>query len=493
MRKGVDTLNLPRLSNATVGGARAHNLPVPQAGIVHIGLSNFHRAHLAVYTAKAVAAAGGDWGIAATTRRRGIADPMWEQDMLYSVVDFAPGTAAITVPAIHTDILTTTDCLDLVVAAIAKPTIRIVSLTITEAGYKVSGRTGGLDLDNPQVRADLAGNPPRTAVGQIAAGLLRRGSEPVTLLSCDNMTASGALLQRLLQEYAAALGGSQGETLSAYINTHASFPNSMVDRIVPASDERVRMMAMQRLGAIDAIPVAAEPFTMWVMEDRFVAGRPAWEAHGAVFSDEVPGYETLKLRYLNGSHSLLVYLGALAGCRTIPDARFTPFIEKAVRQLLAEYEPTFALPVAVDGPAYIEQLMGRWSNTVLGDLCSRVGTDGSAKLPQRITQPVNYYRERGIVPQQLALLVAAWLACLAPLQGFDPGPYAQQMADPRRQLLAQLAVNASSGTDLAHALFHDTDIFSPTLAEHEAYVRRVGELLDIIIKHGVAAAAKAAQ
>lgn len=484
--------DLPRLSQATVGAARAHSKPVPPTGIVHLGLSNFHRAHLAVYTAKAIEAAGGDWGVAATTRRRNIADPMIEQDMLYSVVDFAPGTEAITVPAVHTEIIDTSGGADGVVAAIAQPGTRIVSLTITEAGYKFSPRTGGLNFDDPDVASDIAGNPPKTAVGQIAAGMLARGGEPIAVLSCDNMNANGHLLHRLLSEYAEAIGGMKGAELSGFLNEHASFPNAMVDRIVPSTDERVLQMARERLGAVDLVPVAGEPFTMWVMEDKFAGGRPAWEAHGAIFSDEVPAYETLKLRYLNGSHSLIVYLGALAGCRTIPDARFTPWIERELRGLLAEYEPTFTLPSAINGPEYIEQLMGRWSNTVLGDLCSRVGTDGSAKLPQRITEPVTYYHERGEVPQRLALLVAAWLANLAPVAGFDPGQYAADMTDPKRDVLADLAAKSANGHELAQRLFHDTEIFSHELAEHTAFVERVGELADIIFTHGVEAAAEAA-
>lgn len=483
---------LPRLSNATVGAHRGHDGPVPPTGIVHLGLSNFHRAHLAVYTAAALDAAGGDWGIAATTRRRDVAVPMIEQDLLYSVVDFAPGTEAITVPAVHTDIIDTGAGPNALIGRIADPATKIVSLTITEHGYKFSPRTGGLDLDNPDVAADLAGNAPRTAVGQIGAAMLRRGDAPLAVLSCDNMNSNGHLVERLLTEYSGALGGSQGTDLQAYLAAHASFPNAMVDRIVPAPDDRVRAMAADRLHAVDLVPVAAEPFTMWVLEDHFAGGRPAWEAHGAIFSDEVPAYETLKLRYLNGTHSLIVYLGALGGCRTIPDARFTPWIEREIRGLLAEYEPTFTLPSAIDGPVYIEQLMSRWSNTVLGDLCSRVGTDGSAKLPQRITEPVRYYYERGVVPQRLALMVAGWLACLAPINGFDPGPYAHDMKDPRRPDLARIAGESATGHDLAWKLFGETDIFSPTLAEHTAYVDRVGELVDIIVGQGVAAAANAA-
>jgi fructuronate reductase len=486
--------DLPQLNEATVSAARAHSKPVPPTGIVHIGLSNFHRGHLAVYTATAVDQAGGDWGIVATTRRRDMAESMLAQDLLYSVVDFAPGTEAITVPAVHTAVLDTATDVGELVAAIANPATKIVSLTITEAGYKFSPRTGGLDLDSAQVQADLTGGDPVTAVGQIARGLLKRADHgtPLAVLSCDNMNSNGDLMRRLLTEFAAALSPAETAALTGYLDLAVSFPNAMVDRIVPATDDRVRAMAAQRLGAVDAIPVAAEPFSMWVMEDDFAGGRPAWERHGAIFSDDVPAYETLKLRYLNGSHSLIVYLGALAGCRTIPDARFTPWIEREIRALLAEYEPTFTLPAAIEGPAYIEQLMGRWSNTVLGDLCSRVGTDGSTKLPQRITEPVLFYAERGQVPQRLALLVAAWLACLAPLGGFDPGPFAADMQDPARPVLADIAARASSPRDLVQLLFFDTHIFAPALGEFTAYLDRIGEFLDLILTCGVEAAADAA-
>ncbi|MHB1489597.1 MAG: mannitol dehydrogenase family protein [Cellulomonas sp.] len=468
---------------------------MPRTGIVHIGLGNFHRAHLAVYTAKAVAARGGEWGIFAySLRGQVIPKAMVEQDLLYSVVDIAPGTDAVAVPAIHTAALGGEAHSDLAVAEIARASTKIVTLTVTEAGYTVSPRTNGLDIDLPAVRSDLSGRTsPTTAIGLVARGLqerVRMHGDPVTVLSCDNLSHNGDRTGALVRQFAASLPPGEREDLMAYIESSVTFPNSMVDRIVPGVEARHHQMVADRLGVWDQVPVPAEPFTMWVLEDTFAGGRPAWEVAGAIFTDDVASFELMKLRLLNGTHSLLAYLGALDGRKTIPESRSSDFIERAARILLFdEYLPTLTVPRATDPVDYIEQLFARWSNTVLADRTSRVGSDGSVKLPQRITEPAQYHLARGRMPEHICLTVAAYLACLAPPTGFDPGPQASAMVDPAKEQLSALAALAQTPGDLVRAVFDRGQIFAPVLAELPGFVERIADYLTLIVESGIRAAA----
>ena len=493
--------DLALLNESTIPpGVRGHSGPTPHTGIVHIGLGNFHRAHLSVYTAKAIDADGGDWGIfASSSMDRDMPAALVAQDLLYSVVDIAPGTQAITVPAVHTAALgCDADSAD-VVAEIAKAGTKIVTLTVTEAGYTFSPSTNGLDLDSPLVQGDLAGaTSPATAIGQVTRGLQARAlthGAPVTVLSCDNLVDNGDHTAHLVRHFVELLPADERGPLLAYIDSSVTFPNSMVDRIVLATDNRHRAMAAKRLGVRDAIPVPAEPFTMWVLQDNFAAGRPRWEVGGAIFTDDVAPYDLLKLRLLNGTHSLLAYLGALDGQATIPDARFQGFIEHAARTLLNdEYLPTLTVPAAIDADEYIEQLFSRWSNSVLADPTSRVGSLGSVKLPQRITEPVQHHIAHGVMPENICLTVAGFLACIAPLDGYEPGPFARAMLDPAKDRLATLAAKCSTAKELTWAVFEQGDVFAPVLAEQPGFVDRVAQYLDLIITSGIrTAAAEAAR
>ena len=464
----------------------------PANGIVHLGLGNFHRAHLAIYTAKAVAAAGGEWGIAAFSfRNKTISDAMKSQDLLYSVVDIAPDIQTITIPGIHTAVYAGPDEAPMVIAEIAKDSTKIVTLTVTEAGYKISQKTNGLDLDLAEVKSDLAGTTTLTAIGLIARALILRAQShrlPITILSCDNLSSNGDRTKQLITEFAHALASDQSQILLEYLTSSVTFPNSMVDRIVPGTEARHIEMAEARLGVHDSTPVPAEPFTMWIVEDHFAAGRPAWEKAGAIFSDEVELFEILKLRLLNGSHSLIAYLGGLAQTPTIPESRFQPYIEAAVRKLLSdELLPTLTVPTGLDVNNYIAQLFSRWSNTVLGDRTSRVGSDGSTKLPQRFAGPAQFHIANGHMPHISALTVAAYLACIAPLNGFDPGPVAAEMKDPSKEKLVAIASASASATEFVATVFESNLIFSPEISALPGFKDQVVAYLQSIIDNGVEA------
>jgi fructuronate reductase len=463
------------------------------AGILHLGLGNFHRAHQAVYTAAAIRAGGDDWGIVGVaSRSRSVVDAMRAQGLQYTVAEISPSGTSLSVPGSHTDVFVAADEPGRVVTHLADPAIRVVTLTVTENGYSYSPSTGHLDLADPRVAADLRGGHPSTAIGQLARGLQRRaagGAQPVTILSCDNLSENGAHTERLVREFLGQLPGVEGDEALAFLDASVAFPSSMVDRIVPATTDELRAAVAAQLGGPDASPVPAEPFTMWAIEDTFAAGRPAWEEGGAVFTDEVGRYEQMKVRLLNGTHSLIAYLGALRGAATIPEAIALPEIARAARGVLErEFEPSVQVPTGVDIRAYEEQLFERWGNTALGHRTAQVGTDGSVKLRQRIPEPVLLSLSNGRMPHLIALAVAGYLSCIAPLPGFEPGAHARAMTDPARERLAEVAASAASGTELAQRAFAELHLFGQELAEAPAFIARVGELVDTLARHGVDAA-----
>lgn len=484
--------SIPPLSAATPGILRRPAAPAP--GIVHLGLGNFHRAHQAVYTDAAVAAHGGDWGIiGVASRSTTIPDAMHAQDMLYTVVETSPAGATYSVPRVHTDAFTAAANPDRVVKAIGGSGTRIVSLTVTENGYNYTPATGALNHKDPAIQHDLAHpESPRTPVGQIVRGLQHRSrthGETVTILSCDNLADNGHHTQRLVREFASLLPPAEASEALAYIDSRTSFPSSMVDRIVPATTDHYRRLVASQRGYADRIPVPAEPFSMWIVEDNFIAGRPTWEAGGAVFSNEVGAYEQLKVRLLNGTHSLIAYLGALTGAPTIPESVAHPSIEMAARSVLRnEYLPSVAVPRDVDVDAYEEELFTRWRNTALGHRTSQVGSDGSVKLRQRIPLPALQMLDEGAMPHLLALTTAAYLACIAPMPGFDPGPQAHAMEDPARGMLAGLAAGSRSGRDLACKVIGDHHLLGEELAGRDGFILRTGEFIDIIHSSGALAA-----
>lgn len=457
--------------------------------ILHLGLGNFHRAHQAVYTADAVSA-GEPWeitGVANTSRS--LVQALHRQGMRYSVVTLGPRRTGVRQVGVVTDAFVAADGPERVVEEIARPDTRVVSLTVTEKGYDLRPGSRRLNLDATGIRHDLRGRPPRSTIGRLAAGLLRRaatGAGPVTLLSCDNVTANGATVATLLREFAAAMAPRAGADLLAFLDGAVSCPDTMVDRIVPTTTDAHRRYAAEA-GFPDAVPVPAEPFSMWVLRDDFAGGRPAWENAGALLSDHVHDYETLKVRLLNGSHSLLAYLGLLTGRRLIAEAVAEPRIAEAAWQLGEEYLPTLRVPGGIDITAYRKELFERFTNHRLGHRGSQVGSDGSLKLAQRVPEAALWHLDRGRVPSALALLVAAWIQCMArPHRLHTDRTGAPQ--DPHAELLRDLGRRRPRSAPLARDCLQGTAILGQRLGEREEFVSAVGELLTVLDDHGVPAA-----
>ncbi|MCL6538393.1 MAG: mannitol dehydrogenase family protein [Acidothermus sp.] len=381
-------------------------------GIVHLGLGAFHRAHQADFTEEAMARAGGDWGICGVSPRSPrVVDAVGPQDGLYSLLVRGPdGSRARVLTPLRGWLVAPNDP-DAVVARISDPTIRIVTLTVSEKGYRHDPATGRLRRDDPEVVADVAGRPPRTVVGLLVRGLQRRmttSGAPIAVLCCDNLPHNGATLATVVDDFVEML--PDGDELREWMKSSVSFPSCMVDRIVPATTARDRDEVAALLGLRDEAVVVAEPFRQWVIEDEFPAGRPAWEHAGALLVSDVRSYELAKLRMLNGAHSLLGYLGALAGIDTIAETMSRDHFAVAAGNLMTQdAAKSFEPPPSLDLAAYAEDLLERFASPGLHYRTLQVASDGSQKLPQRLLGTIRDRRAAGALPRWAVLAVAGWM------------------------------------------------------------------------------------
>ncbi|MBZ9658990.1 mannitol dehydrogenase family protein [Mesorhizobium sp. ESP-6-4] len=413
-----------RLSNATLAELPAEVL-VPRydrksvaPGIVHLGVGAFHRAHQAAYVDACLAHGESDWGIIGVSLRSpDTRDALKPQDGLYTLAIRDSAGEQLQVIGSIQSLLVAPEGPGAVLAALTDPRIRIVTLTITEKAY-LRAADGTLDSAHPEIVHDLA-NPgsPKTAHGFLAESLARRraaGTPPFTVLCCDNLPANGATLHRLMVEFAELRDSREGDAhLARHIADEVAFPSSMVDRIVPATTDADRVRIAGELSIDDAWPVMTEPFCQWVIEDRFPAGRPAWEKFGVTMVEDVGPFEDMKLRLLNGAHSGIAYLGLLSGHATVDRAFADPSIRQFVDWLWAEAIPTLPQEAGLDTSAYTAELAERFSNTALAHRTAQIANDGSQKLPQRIVASALARLEAGLLPEHLSLVVAAWIAACA--------------------------------------------------------------------------------
>ena len=418
--------------------------------IVHLGLGGFFRAHQAWYTGAAPDAA--DWGIAAFTgRSRTLADRLSRQDGRYTLVVRGAGHDEMSVQeavvAAHpgSDLGAWCDQL-------ARPQVAVVTLTVTEAAYRRE-RDGGLDLDDPDVRADLAalqhGGTAGTTPGRLVAGLAARraaNAGSLAVVSCDNLPGNGSVTERVVTELAEAADPA----LAAWIGEQVSFVTTMVDRITPrTTDDDVRAVAEQT-GWADAVPVVTEPFTEWVLSGAFPAGRPAWDAAGARFVDDVHPHETRKLLLLNGGHSLLAYAGSARGHETIAEAVTDPVCRRWLDQWWDEASRHVPLP-AEDLVAYRAALLDRFANPRIRHTLAQIAADGSQKLPIRLLPVLRAERAAGRMPSGAVRILAAWIDHLrgfgAPVNDAGAGPY-RDRAGSARDVIALLAPELADDASL---------------------------------------------
>ena len=379
-------------------------------GIVHIGLGNFHRAHMAVYLDDLFAMGlCHDWAILGAGVRIGDArmrEALKAQDCLSTVIELDPmGKSARRIGSMI-DFLPVEPDNAALIAAMSRPEIRIVSLTVTEGGYFIDAATGTFDPTHPEILAD-APNPHRTAFGAIIAALKARraaGTPPFTVMSCDNLPGNG----HVTEDAIVGLARLSDPALADWIKATVAFPNGMVDRITPATGPRERALS-QAFGLNDPVPVTCEPFRQWVLEDNFPSGRPAFEAVGVTLTHHVHSYEAMKIRILNGGHATIAYPGGLMGIEYVHEAMANPlirgFFDKVERQEIIPHIP----PVPeTDLGDYYRLVVQRFSNPEIADTERRLCFDGSNRQPKFIVPSIRDALAAGGSVEGLALVSALW-------------------------------------------------------------------------------------
>ncbi|HYG91104.1 MAG TPA: mannitol dehydrogenase family protein [Azospirillum sp.] len=453
-------------------------------GIVHLGIGAFHRAHQAVYTDDALNRAFGPWGITGVSLRSpDTSDALNPQGGLYTVAVRDAAGERLRVVGSVTEVLVAPEDPEAVLERLSRPAVRIVTLTVTEKGYCHDPATGALNEEHPGIRHDLA-NPhrPETAPGFLVEALDRRrraGIVPFTVLSCDNLPSNGDTVAGILRRFASL----RDPDLGRWVAETVACPNSMVDRIVPATTNEDRANVARRLGCEDAWPVMTEPFTQWVIEDRFPAGRPAWELEGAELVADVHPYELMKLRLLNGSHSTLAYLGYLAGYQTVSDAISDPAYARLIRGLMdEEVTPTLTVPPGADLGRYKAALLERFANPALKHRTWQIAMDGTQKLPQRLLGTIRDRLDAGAGIDRLALGVAAWMRYVT---GRDEQGQPIDVRDPLAPRLAGIA--AQAGTDaatLASTYLGVREVFGDDLPRNPVFAAAVTDALGRLLSQG---------
>ncbi|MFC7066619.1 mannitol dehydrogenase family protein [Brucella rhizosphaerae] len=450
-------------------------------GIVHLGLGNFARAHLLSYTDTVLAQKGGDWRvIGVSLRGTAVADSLNPQNGRYTMITRGAVTEARVIGALET-VLAGPDVHRDALVAMTSPNCRIVSLTVTEKGYGITS-DGQLDRIHPAVVADLA-NPdaPSGVIGLIVAALARRMlSElpPFTVLSCDNLSHNGQKLRNAVLSFARE---TRGEQLSNWIENNVSFPSSMVDRITPASNADTARIAAELTGREDHAAVETEPFTQWVIEDQFCAGRPEWECAGVLFVDDVTPYERMKLRMLNGAHSMLAYSGQLSSKTFVRDVMADPDHAALVQRHLAAAAATVkGLTIDLDG--YASALAERFSNPAIAHSTAQIAMDGTQKLPQRITAPALETIAAGGSIRPFVFSLAAWLAYLVQ-KDHDGQPI--PLNDPKALELQTALKAVETPDDIIRAVALVCPDILPAILTSGAFGTELNDMLTAILSEGM--------
>lgn len=455
------------------------------AGIVHLGVGAFHRAHQAVYTDDILQEGPPGWGIIGVSLHSpATRDALEPQDHLYTVTIRSSSQEKVRVIGSILKLLVAPESPQAVLDAMCDPHVKIVSLTITEKGYCYAFASASLDEAHADIIHDLQ-NPekPRSALGYIVEALHRRreaGLMPFTLLSCDNLPDNGQTLKRVILQFASL----RDKNLADYIEHNVSFPSTMVDRIVPATTDEDRAAITETIGVTDAWPIMTEAFSQWVVEDRFLSGRPAWENVGVTFVDDVSAFELMKLRLLNGSHSTMAYLGYLAGCETISDVMQTKDFERFIKEMMdQEISPTLAQLAGFDLEFYKNELIERFQNAALKHRTWQIAMDGSQKLPQRLLGTIKDRLAHGQPIDRLALGVAGWMRYA---RGVDEKGVVIDVRDPLKELFQARVQPYKTAPDIVAAFCSLEEIFNRELADDNRFRTTVSAALSRLLEVGAA-------
>lgn len=481
------------LSHTTLNALRSE-ISIPRydrssltGGILHIGVGNFHRAHQATYLDRLFQTGDNlDWGIigasvqAEDAARR---EDLIGQDCLSAVVELDPAGYTASICGSMIDFLPIDG--SAIVAALVRPEIRIVSLTITEGGYFIDEGTGGFDIGHAGIQADIENpNRPGTVFGILVAALAQRsaaGLPPFTILSCDNIPHNGAVTRQSLLGLAEVTAPHAVDWIADRVQT----PNGMVDCITPAAGERERELVEREFGLFDRSPVICEPFRQWVLEDRFSNGRPPLEQVGVEFVTDVAPYELMKLRILNGGHAALAYAGALLGYHYVHDAMRDQLVRAFVDRLIRrEIIPTLTPIFGVDFHAYLASVLERFSNPRIGDTIPRLCLDGSNRQPKFILPTVNERLAARESISGLALEVALWCRFCTGTRD-DGSPIAVEDEEAER-----LMENARRADTEPSAFLGMTDIFG-SLSSNRTFADSFSSALEKLKNRGAVGALEA--
>jgi mannitol 2-dehydrogenase len=479
----LSNANLGAISAAVSTPSYARNRLVPS--IAHIGVGGFHRAHQELYLDDlANSGVSLDWGVCGIgllPPDKRMEEALLSQDCLYTLVERSADREHPRVIGALTQYLFAPEQREHALQTLAGDQTRVVSLTITEGGYNFDQVTGEFDASSPDVIADLEHpETPSTVFGYLCEALNRRrlaGRPPFTVLSCDNVQSNGSTAKRVIVAFATL----RDPSLAAWIDGNVAFPNAMVDRITPATEDRDREMVASRFGIRDAWPVMAEPFRQWVIEDQFCNGRPPLEEVGVQFVDNVLPYELMKMRLLNASHQAMAYMGYLCDYRYVDDLMSDPQFRTFIARMMDKEITQHLAPVpGIDLVAYKRSLIERFSNPKVRDQVLRLCFDASARMPKFLLPTLAEGLASGQPTQLLTLAVAGWLRFLS---GTDEHAQPIPIED---QLRTELNRRALQGKADPRPLLEMRSLFGG-LSENERFVAALEDALGMLYRSGARA------
>lgn len=448
-------------------------------GTVHIGVGGFHRAHQAVYLDDLLGMPSeprwGECGLGVLPSDDRMRDALKSQDCLYTVVQKSAQSQSVRVIGSIADYIYAPLERERALATLAAAETRIVSLTITEGGYFIDEGTRAFVPNHPDLQHDLQHpDQPVTSIGYLAAALDRRrlqGLSPFTLMSCDNLQGNGDVIQRVLLGFAHL----KDPALEGWIAEHMTFPNSMVDRITPATTPEDRIAVRDQYGIDDAWPVMTESFLQWVIEDHFPNGRPRWEKVGAQLVADVAPFELMKMRLLNGSHLAMAYLGALAGYTYVHEVMQDPLFIRFIQSFMEEVTPVVPHIPGVSVDDYKKVLIERFANPGIHDQVTRICSEGSAKMPKWVLPSILELLAKGRSIDLLSLVIASWIRYLG--QEVDERGHPLEVIDARAADLRQVARSAATDPRPMLAI---TTIFGQELPSNPVFVQAVERSLHLL-------------
>jgi fructuronate reductase len=473
----LSTVNLDRLG-ADIRRP-AYGLATLRPGIVHFGPGAFHRVHQAWFVDKLLAD-DPRWSICGVSLRSPeVRDALAPQDGLYTLATLDEQISYQVIGSLR-EILVAPQDPETVLDKLSAPTTRVVTITVTEKGYCLDA-AGDLDTTHADIQRDLRlPHTPTSLIGYLVEGLRRRraaGSEPLTVISCDNLTDNGKRLARAIGQ----LAELREPGLARWIEDRTRFPRTMVDSITPATTDELRKRVNGVLGMEDRWPVQRESFVQWVLEDCLAVGGPDWAGAGVVLTDDVAAYDHAKLRLLNGAHSSLAYLGLLAGHETVADAMGDERLCSLVTTMMREdVRPTLRAPRGLDLGAYIDAILKRFRNPAIRHALAQIAWDGSQKLPFRLLGTIRDNLEAGRPIERLCIPVAGWIHFVR-----RQAARGERVTDPLAERLFSLgrACQNRSSLDVSAFLGLHT-VFPTSLAQNPPFTNALARAYDELAVEG---------